>query len=335
MSDDRSTRVILIRRPEGMPTRDDFEIRSEPVGELAEGEVLVHTRYISLDPAMRGWMRDARSYIPPVALGDVMRASGVGKIVASRHPDFSEGEHVTGLLGLQTLARVPGKGLHKVDPNVAPLPAYLGVLGMPALTAYFGLLDVGALAQGDTVLVSGAAGAVGSVVGQIAKLEGARAVGIAGGADKCRHLVDELGFDAAIDYKHEDLRARIKDTCPNRVNVYFDNVGGEILDIALSQIAMRARVVICGAISQYNDLEHTRGPSNYTMLLVCRARMEGFVVFDYAARYGEALRKLGGWLAAGKLHYRETVVPGIEQFPDAFARLFTGEKLGKLVLEVG
>jgi NADPH-dependent curcumin reductase CurA len=335
MSDERSTRVILTRRPTGLPTRDDFETRVEPVGELADGEVLVRNRYISLDPAMRGWMRDARSYIPPVALGEVMRASAVGEIVASRHPNFAAGEHVTGLLGVQTLARVPGKGLHKVDPKLAPLPAYLGVLGMPALTAYFGLLDVGALARGDTVLVSGAAGAVGSVVGQLAKLHGARAVGIAGGADKCRHLVDELGFDAAIDYKHEDLRARIKDTCPDRVNVYFDNVGGEILDIALTQIATRARVVICGAISQYNHLEDTRGPANYMMLLVCRARMEGFVVFDYAARYGEALTLLAGWLAAGKLHYRETVVPGIEQFTDAFARLFSGEKLGKLVLEVG
>jgi NADPH-dependent curcumin reductase len=332
---DESTRVILVRRPNGLPTRDDFDIRTEPVGELGEGEVLVQNRYISLDPAMRGWMRDARSYMPPVGLGEVMRASAVGKIVASRHPEFAEGEHVTGLLGVQTLARVPGKGLHKVDPHLAPLPAYLGVLGMPGLTAYFGLLDVGALAKGDTVLVSGAAGAVGSVVGQIAKLEGARAVGIAGGADKCKHLVEELGFDAAIDYKSQDLRDLIKQTCPNRVNVYFDNVGGEILDIALTQLAMRARVVICGAISQYNNLDNTRGPANYMTLLVCRARMEGFVVFDYAARYGEALRKLGGWLAEGKLHYRETVVQGVEQFPDAFARLFSGDKLGKLVLQVG
>lgn len=332
---EQSTRVILARRPTGLPTRDDFEIRTEPVGELGDGEVLVANRYISLDPAMRGWMRDAPSYIPPVALGEVMRAGGVGVVVASRHDAFAVGKHVTGLLGVQTLARVPGKGLREVDPQMAPLPAYLGVLGMPGLTAYFGLLDVGALAQGETVLVSGAAGAVGSVVGQIAKLEGARAVGIAGGPDKCGHLVDELGFDAAIDYKHENLRERIKQTCPDRVDVYFDNVGGETLDVALSQVAMRGRVVICGAISQYNDLEHTRGPANYMALLVMRARMEGFVVFDYAARYGEALRKLGEWLAKGKLRYRETIVPGVEQFPDAFARLFSGDKLGKLVLEVG
>jgi NADPH-dependent curcumin reductase CurA len=332
---DHSTRVILVRRPTGLPTREDFEIRSEPVGELGEGEVLVANRYVSLDPAMRGWMRDAPSYVPPVALGDVMRAGAVGEVVASRHPDFEPGQHVTGLLGVQTLARAPGTGVHKVDPGLAPLSAYLGVLGAPGLTAYFGLLDVGAVSKGDTVLVSGAAGAVGSVVGQIAKLEGARAVGIAGGADKCRHLVDELGFDAAIDYKTENLRERIKQTCPDRVNVYFDNVGGETLDVALTQIAMRARVVICGAISQYNDLEHTRGPANYLSLLVMRARMEGFVVFDYAPRYGEALLELGGWLAEGKLRYRETIVPGIEQFPDAFARLFSGDKLGKLVLQVG
>ena len=332
---DQSTRLILTRRPTGQPTRDDFEIRKEPVGELGDGEVLVAVRYVSLDPAMRGWMRDAPSYLPPVPLGEIMRAGAVGQVVASRHPNFAVGKHVTGLLGVQTLARVHGKLLHEVDPNIAPLPAYLGVLGMPGITAYFGLLDVGALAKGDTVLVSGAAGAVGSVVGQIAKLEGARAVGIAGGQDKCKHLVDELGFDAAIDYKSENLRDRIKETCPSRVNVYFDNVGGETLDVALSQLAMRGRVVICGAISQYNDMDNTRGPSNYLALLVMRGRMEGFIVFDYAARYGEALQKLGGWLAEGKLHYRETIVQGIEQFPEAFERLFTGEKLGKLVLEVG
>ncbi|PRP95525.1 putative NADP-dependent oxidoreductase YfmJ [Enhygromyxa salina] len=329
-----TTRVILSKRPEGLPSDDNFTIEKAPVPEPAEGEVVVATKYISLDPAMRGWMRDAPSYVPPVGIGEVMRAGGVGEVIASRHPKFSVGDHVNGLLGVQTVACVPGDGLHAVDPSLAPLSAYLGVLGMPGITAYFGLLEVGALAEGDTVLVSGAAGAVGSIVGQIAKIKGARAVGIAGGPDKCRHLVDELGFDAAIDYKNEDVAARIKATCPDRVNVYFDNVGGEILNAALTRLATGARVVICGAISQYNNLEEVKGPSNYMTLLVRRARMEGFIVFDYAERYGEAFRDMGGWLTTGKLRYRETVVEGIEQFTDAFAKLFSGDKLGKLVLKV-
>ena len=331
---EHNTRVLLARRPVGQPRAEDFTIERAPIEAPGAGEVLVRNRFVSLDPAMRGWMRDARSYVPPVGLGEVMRAGAVGEVVASGDPKFAVGSHVTGLLGVQTHARVPAKGLHAVDPKLAPLSSYLGILGMPGLTAYFGLLEVGALKPGETVLVSGAAGAVGSIVGQIAKLKGARAVGIAGGPQKCAHLVDELGFDAAIDYKHEDVRARVKQTCPDRVDVYFDNVGGELLDIALSQLAMRARVVICGAISQYNDMEHMKGPANYLSLLVFRARMEGFIVFDYADRYMEGLMTLGGWLAAGKLHYRETVIEGIETFADTFARLFTGEKLGKLVLKV-
>ena len=266
-----SKQVILARRPQGLPKAEDFELRTRPVPEPQDGELVVETRYVSLDPAMRGWMRDAPSYIPPVALGEIMRANAVGEVVASKHPDFAAGDHVVGLPGAQSIACLPAQGLHKVDPELAPLSAYLGVLGMPGLTAYFGLLEVGELEPGQTVLVSGAAGAVGSAVGQIARLEGARAVGITGGPDKCRHLVDELGFDAAIDYKHEDVRARIKQTCPERVNLYFDNVGGELLDVALTQVAMRARVVICGAISQYNDLDQVAGPSNYLSLLVFRA----------------------------------------------------------------
>jgi len=330
-----SQQVILIRRPKGLPTADDFESRTTPVSDPEDGEVLVEVRYVSLDPAMRGWMRDARSYVAPVGLGEVMRAGAVGQVVASRHPKFAEGDHVTGMLGVQSLARVPGKGLQKVDPKLAPLSAYLGVLGMPGITAYFGLLEVGAVAEGNTVLVSGAAGAVGSLVGQIATIKGARAVGIAGGPKKCAHLVDELGFAAAIDYKNEDVGARLKETCPDRIDVYFDNVGGDILDLALGRLAMRARVVICGAISQYNNLEAPRGPSNYLSLLVSRARMEGFVVFDYAARYGEAIAEMGPWLASGKLKYRETVIDGLDDFAGALGRLFSGDKLGKLVLKVG
>lgn len=330
----QSTQVVLLRRPQGLPTAEDFEVRTTDVPDPEEGELLVQAHYISLDPAMRGWMRDVPSYVPPVGLGEVMRAGGVGRVVASRHPGFAEGDHVSGLLGVQSLARVSGKELHKVDPNLAPLSAYLGVLGMPGLTAYFGLLDVGALAEGDTVVISGGAGAVGSIAGQIAKIKGARVVGIAGGPDKCAHLVDDLGFDAAIDYKNEDVRARLKQTCPDRINVYFDNVGGEILDLALGRLALRARVVICGAISQYNNLDKPKGPANYLSLLVSRAKMEGFVIFDYRARFGEALAEMGPWVASGALKYRETVVEGLEDFAGALGRLFSGEKLGKLVLKV-
>lgn len=329
----RSKQLILIARPVGLPRASDFELREQAIGEPDEGEVVVENHYISLDPAMRGWMRDVKSYIPPVGLGEVMRAGAVGQVVASRSPKFAVGDFVTGMLGVQSVARVPAKELRKLDPALAPLPAYLGVLGMPGLTAYFGLLEVGALAEGDTVLVSGAAGAVGSLVGQIAKLRGARAVGIAGGPDKCKHLVDELGFDAAIDYRQGELRERIREACPARVNVFFDNVGGDTLDAALAHLALHARVVICGAISQYNE-EQPKGPSNYLALLVYRARMEGFVVFDHAPRYREALTEIGGWLASGRLQYRETIVPGLENFCDAFARLFSGDKLGKLVLKV-
>jgi NADPH-dependent curcumin reductase CurA len=328
-----SQQLILIERPVGLPEASDFELRAQAIDDPGEGEVVVENHYSSLDPAMRGWMRDVLSYIPPVALGEVMRAGAVGQVVASRSPKLAEGDYVTGWLGVQSIARVPAKDLRKVDPTLAPLPAYLGALGMPGLTAYFGLLEVGALAEGDTVLVSGAAGAVGSMVGQIAKLRGAQVVGIAGGADKCKHLVDELGFHAAIDYRQGELRERIREACPARVNVFFDNVGGETLDAALAHLAMHARVVICGAISQYNEVQ-PKGPANYLALLVYRARMEGFVVFDYAPRYREALEQIGGWLASGQLHYRETVVQGLENFCDAFARLFSGDKLGKLVLAV-
>ncbi|NVB36854.1 NADP-dependent oxidoreductase [Pseudenhygromyxa sp. WMMC2535] len=331
-----STQVILVRRPEGLPTGEDFELRTAEVGEPAAGEVVVENRFISLDPAMRGWMREGRSYIPPVGLGEVMRAGAVGEVVASADPKFSVGDHVYGVTGVQSVARTAAKGLTKVDPKLAPLSAYLGILGMPGMTAYFGLLEVGAMKAGDTVVVSGAAGAVGSVVGQIAKLQGAKTVvGIAGGPDKCTHLIDDLGFDVAIDYKNEDVRARLAEACPDGLDVYFDNVGGEILDTALGRLARGARVVICGAISQYNQADKMRGPANYMALLVSRARMEGFVVFDYVARYPEAYAKLGPWLAEGKLRYRETVIDGLENFSESFAKLFSGEKLGKLVLKVG
>jgi NADPH-dependent curcumin reductase CurA len=324
----------LAKRPVGMVKREDFDYVESPVPAPGDGELLVKISHISLDPAMRGWMNEGKSYVPPVGIGEVMRAGAVGEVIESNNPKFARGDHVVGIFGVQEYAVSNGKGVTKVDPRLAPLPVYLGTLGMPGMTAYFGLLDVGAAKAGDTVVVSGAAGAVGTVVGQIAKIEGCRVIGIAGGADKCRWIVEELGFDAAIDYKHEDVKKKLKEYCPQGIDVYFDNVGGEILDAALTQLAMHARIVICGAISQYNNTTPVKGPSNYLSLLVNRATMKGMVVFDYASRYAEAAREMAGWMAAGKLKSREDIVEGLETFPDALLKLFKGENTGKLVLKI-
>ncbi len=327
--------IRLAARPVGLPKDSDFELTVEPAQMPAEGEVLVRNLYLSLDPAMRGWMDDRKSYLPPVGLGQVMRGLTVGRVVVSQHPDFSPGDAVVGVLGWQLYATTAGKNLTLLPPQV-PLQLALGPLGMTGLTAYFGLLDVGQPQAGETVLVSGAAGAVGSIVGQIAKLKGCRAVGIAGSEDKCQWLLDELGLAAAINYKTSpNLHAAIQEACPQGVDIFFDNVGGEILDTALRSINRRARVVICGAISQYNQGDAPpRGPSNYLALLVQRARMEGFIVFDYQARYAEALAELGGWLAAGLLHHREDVVAGLENAPRALLKLFDGSNTGKLIVQL-
>jgi hypothetical protein len=325
--------VRLAARPQGLPKPSDWKFTEEAVREPAEGELLVEVSHISLDPAMRGWMNDAKSYIRPVAIDEVMRAGAAGKVIASRHPGFKEGDLVAGSFGVQRYAISDGKGVRKVDTRFAPLETYLGALGMPGMTAYFGLLDIGKPQPGETVVVSGAAGAVGSVVGQIAKIKGCRTVGIAGGADKCAYLTGKLGFDAAIDYKAGDVKAALKAQCPDGIHVYFDNVGGDILDAALTRLALHARIVICGAISQYNNTTPVKGPANYLSLLVNRASMTGMVVFDYADRYGEAAREMAQWIAAGKLVATEDVVAGgIDDFPDTLLRLFRGENLGKLVL---
>ena len=317
-----------------MVTRDDFDYTEGPLPEIGDGEFLVEVLYLSLDPAMRGWMNDTRSYVPPVQIGEVMRALGAGRVLESKNPGFSEGDHVVGVFGVQEYAASDGQGVIKVDPNLVPLPVYLGALGMPGMTAYFGLLDIGKPKEGDIVVVSGAAGAVGMVAGQIAKIKGCKVIGLAGGKEKCDWIVDELGFDVSIDYKSEDVRAAFKEHCPKGMNVYFDNVGGEILDLALGRLARHARIVICGAISQYNAEGKMRGPSNYMSLLVNRARMEGFVVFDYADRYMEAAMEMAGWMAEGKLKSREDIVEGFETFPETLLKLFKGENIGKLVLKV-
>lgn len=331
----QNRQVKLAARPVGLPKREDFSFETAQVPPLNEGEVLVKVSHLSLDPAMRGWMNAGRSYIPPVELGEVMRAGGAGEVVESNHEAFRPGDKVTGITGVQEYAAIKGERLQKVDASKVPLESYLGGLGMPGMTAYFGLLDVAAMKEGDTVVVSGAAGAVGSIAGQIAKIKGGRVIGIAGGADKCKWVVDELGFDACVDYKSDDVAKRLRELCPDRINVYFDNVGGEILDICLAQIAFHGRIAICGAISQYNNTTPMRGPANYMSLLVNRARMEGFVVFDFAKRYGEAVAAMAGWMAEGKLKVREYVVEGgVEAFPETLNKLFAGENTGKLVLKI-
>jgi NADPH-dependent curcumin reductase CurA len=296
--------------------------------------VLVRVLYLSLDPAMRGWMNAGKSYVAPVGLGDVMRAGGVGRVVTSNDPTLAAGDLVVGITGIQDYVVSKAAGLRKIDPQVAPPPRYLGALGMTGLTAYFGLLDIGQPKEGETVVVSAAAGAVGAVVGQIAKIKGCRVIGIAGGAAKCSYIVDELGFDAAVDYKNEDVRKALARHCPKGIDIYFDNVGGEILETALSMLARRARIIICGAISQYNSTTGMVGPRNYMSLLVNHALMEGFVVFDYADRYPEGMKALAGWTIEGKLKAREDVVDGLETFPETLLKLFRGENFGKLVIKV-
>jgi NADPH-dependent curcumin reductase CurA len=328
----------LAARPSGLPKATDWQQRSEAVRDILEGEIVVKALYLSLDPAMRGWMNEGKSYIRPVAIGEVMRAGGVGVVVASKSARFAVGDHVSGGIGVQRYwvgaADDKTAGFFRIDPRMAPLTTWLNTLGMPGMTGYFGLLEVGQPKAGETVVVSGAAGAVGQTVGQVAKHLGCRVVGIAGGKDKCDFVVDQLGFDACIDYKGGDVREGLKQHCPDGVDVYFDNVGGDILDTVLTRINMKARIVICGAISQYNNTTPVKGPANYLSLLVNRARMEGIVVFDYAPRYPEGVAALAKWLKEGSFKSREDVVDGLERFPEALLMLFEGKNFGKLVLKV-
>nr|WP_205614888.1 NADP-dependent oxidoreductase [Streptomyces chartreusis] len=326
--------VRLAARPVGEPRPTDWEHVEEPVGQPGDGEFLMQVLCLSIDPAMRGWMNAGRSYIRPVELGEVMRAGAVGRVIESRHSGFAIGDHVSGSFGVQEYCVSNGRDVIKVDPEAAPLPTYLGTLGMSGMTAYFGLIDVGRPQPGQTVVVSGAAGAVGSIVGQVAKNLGCRVIGIAGGEAKCRLVVDEFGFDAAIDYQKEDIRKALREHAPDGVDVYFDNVGGDILDAVLLRLARGARIVVCGAISQYNSTQ-PQGPANYLSLLVNRASMTGIVVFDYADRYGEGIAQLAKWRAEGRLTSLEDVVSGsVTEFPETLMRLFRGDNRGKLVLKI-
>jgi NADPH-dependent curcumin reductase len=332
--------VRLASRPTGMTTAENWQFTEEAVAEPAEGGLLVKTLSLSLDPAMRGWLNDAKSYIPPVGIGEVMRAGGIGRVVASRHAGFSVGDIVTGTPGVQeywTVAadEIKRSGLAKIDLRVGSATQWMNVLGMPGMTGYFGLMDIGQPQPGQTVVVSGAAGAVGQTVGQLAKIKGCRAVGIAGGPAKCEWVVKELGFDACIDYKAGPVKDALKEHCPKGIDVYFDNVGGEILDAALAKLARKARIIICGAISQYNNTGAVQGPKNYMSLLVNRARMEGMVVFDYTDRFPVAIAEMAGYLKDGRMKSKEDVVRGgVAVFPQTLNKLFNGENFGKLVLHV-
>lgn len=330
-----SRRVRLARRPVGLPDDSTWSVVDEELPAPSDGEVLVRATHLSLDPAMRGWLNDVRSYVPPVGIGEVMRAFGAATVVESRHPDFAPGDAVTGILGVTDHAVLPGSELTHIDLSVAPASTWLGALGMPGMTAWFGLFDVAKAQPGDTVLVSGAAGAVGSIVGQLAKAHGCRVIGIAGGPEKSRWLTEDLGFDAAIDHRAGGLHRAVREAAPDGIDVYFDNVGGETLDVALRSLRRGARIAICGAISTYNATEPPPGPAHYMSLLVNRASMAGFLVFDYEDRYPEALAGIGGQLASGSLVAREHVVEGgIDAFGDTLLMLFSGANTGKLVLAV-
>jgi hypothetical protein len=328
-------KFLLAARPVGMPKPSDWTFTEEPAREPKEGELLVKLLYISLDPAMRMWVNESRSYLPPVGIGEVMRGLGLGIVTASRNPSFAVGDHVSGSFGVQEYAITDGRGIRKVDAKIAPLPKYLSVLGMPGMTAYFGLLDTGQPKPGEMVVVSAAAGAVGSIVGQIAKIKDCRVVGIAGGAEKCHYISHELGLDAAIDYKSENVKQSLREHCPEGIDVYFDNVGGAILEAVLAQIKLHARIVICGAISQYCNTGPVTGPGNYLSLLSNRATMKGMLVLDYVDRYPQAGAEMANWMAAGRLKSREDIVEGLETFPETLLKLFKGENTGKLMLKVG
>jgi len=328
-----NTRVLLASRPEGWPTEANFRIEEAPVPEPKDGELLVRSHWLSLDPYMRGRMNDAKSYAAKVELGDVMVGGAVGEVISSRSAKYKAGDFVVGAFGWQEYAVSNGAGIMKVDPTRVPLPAYLGVVGMPGVTAYVGLLDIGAPKEGETVVVSAASGAVGAVVGQIAKIRGCRAVGIAGGRDKCDYVTRELGFDACVDYKGGKLVEDLRAATPKGVDVYFENVGGEVLDAVLSRLNPFARIPLCGLVSQYNETR-PYGVKHFGALLVNRVKLEGFIVSERMPRWPEALGALGGWVAEGRIKYRESVAEGIRSAPRAFLGMLKGENFGKQVVKL-
>ena len=335
MTENVNRQIRLAARPVGLPKDSDWDLVEKSVPGLGPNEVLVRNRFLSVDPAMRGWMNDRKTYVPPLPLGAVMRALTVGEVIESENSDFAPGDAVAGLGGVQTFALGDGRDLQKIDLSLAPLPVWLDTLGIAGLTAYCGLLEVGEPKEGDTVLVSGAAGSVGAHVGQIAKIKGCRAVGIAGGAKKCSYLMEQLGFDAAIDYKDEKLSDGLKRACPDGIDIYFDNVGGDTLNTALARINVGARVVICGAISQYNATDIPSGPSAYINLLGRRSRMQGFIYFDYRSKWPTMQKDLAEWRTTGKISTEHDIAQGdVDIFPNTLLRLFRGDNFGKLMIEL-
>lgn len=334
-SEQRNQHMLLAARPSGEIRPQDFSIVDVPMPSPGEGEILVETRYLAVEPAMKGWMEDRVDYVAALQIGDVMRGHGVGCVLESNNPDYPVGAMVMGQTGWRRYLTSDGRSIPlRLLPSGVAATTALNVLGITGLTAYFGMLDIGEPRAGETVLVSGAAGATGSVAGQLARISGARVIGIAGGRDKCDWLVSELGFEAAIDYKSENVAARVAELCPDGLDVFFDNVGGDILDVALANLADRARVVLCGGISRYNETGPIPGPVNYFNLIYRRARMEGFIVLDYAPRFGEATKALVGHLKTGGLCHRETVLQGFEQLPQALMNLFKGTNTGKQLVAV-
>ena len=328
-------KMILINRPTGIPEKNTWSFEEELISDIKDGQILIKHQYISLDPAMRGWMNNSKSYIPPVEIGTVMRAGTVGEVIkVNNNTNFKVGDFVSGWGGVQEYSISDGKNYSIIKDKNNPIHRYLGALGMPGMTAYFGIINEGKIKSGDIVLVSAAAGAVGSLVGQIAKIKGCKVIGIAGGNEKCKYVKDQLGFDEVIDYKNDNIYSALKKYCPEGIDVYFDNVGGEILDAALAKLKMNARIVICGAISQYNNTSRTKGPSNYLSLLVNRATMSGMVVFDYKNDYPMAINQISEWFKQGKLKSNESIFQGIDNFYEVFLKLFNGNKRGKLILKI-
>ncbi len=328
-------RLVLAERPSHNVNEHTVRVEQGEMPEPGPGEALVRNRFLSIDPTIRTWMDDAPGYLPPIAIGEVVRAGGVGEIVSSNSERYKVGDLVFGLSGWQdyTLADESERMMQVLPPGIDPTAA-LSVFGTTGMTAYFGLLDVGRILEGDTVVISGAAGATGSTVGQIARVKGAgRVIGIAGTAEKCAWLVDELGFDAAVNYKTDDVAARLRELCPDGIDLYFDNVGGELLDICLARLALRGRVVLCGAISTYND-PNPVGPRNYRNLIVRRGRMEGFIILDYFDRFPAAQAEMAGWVAEGKVKFATHIVDGLENAPAALNLLFTGGNTGKVIVRV-
>ncbi len=329
----KNTQILLANRPEGMVKESDFDIVEQEIPALQHGQVLIKIHFISIDPAIRGWMNEGTTYISGIPLGGVIRTFSAGQVIESKHPNFAIGQFVEGMLGATSFAISDGTGLKVLDISKGSIPQHLGILGMPGMTAYFGLLERGKPQKGDTIFISGAAGVVGSTVGQIAKLKGCRVVGSAGGKVKCDYL-RSIGFDEVIDYKNEDLDLELRRKCPTGISIYFDNVGGDTLDTALLHLARGARVVICGAMSQYNDMKKVCGPKNYMKLVTARAEMKGIIVFDFQNEYPKAVKDISTWLQEGKIQSKEHIIEGIQNFPQALIMLFEGKNFGKLLVGV-